>query len=235
MYWIYLTIFVLIVFAPEIIQREFFVLSEDDFEAVVIFLLGMIAFLLYLVKERELGRVVRDLLRTRRQANIASEDLQETYSYIGEMNRKIEVLRRLFLSLPETLDFFRKTPKEKEVYQSVFDALGTLSKAKSSLIRIVDIREKRTICDIADGKKFPCDHLSSEHLVNEKSRRFWLDGEVYVAASTNEIEGHRAFLLFPKNVNAIDDSEMIKVLASQALFLYFFSKRCTERERKDVV
>ncbi len=226
----------LIVFAPEIIRSEFYILSEDDFEALVIFLLGMVAFLLYLVKERQLGQVLRDLLRTKQEASIASEDLRETYSYIGEMNRKADVLRRLFLSLPETLDLFRKTPKEKkEAYRSVFDALKILSKTEASLLWIVDIRKKKTVCEISNGKRFSHDHLSPEHLVSEKSRRFLLDGKVYVAASVNEIEGCRAFLLFPKTINAIDDPEMIKVLASQALFLYFFSRRCAEHERNDVV
>jgi hypothetical protein len=149
MYWIYLIIFVLVVFAPEYVRHGYFFLGEEDAESVLIFCLNILAFLLYLAKERALGRIRGEQKQTQQEKKFISRDLEDSYSYIGELNRKFEILKRSVGALPGTLATFGRSARDDDLYHPILDAVKILSKTDSVALYFAHVGERR----ISSGKK----------------------------------------------------------------------------------
>src|SRR3990167_7553795 len=101
MYWIYLIIFILAIIVPQVVSIHIWFLREDDIESIIIFFVGMLGFFIYIAKEKALPRVFKEKLHFQKQANIITKDLSESYSYIGEMNRKFDIVKDLIFGLPQ--------------------------------------------------------------------------------------------------------------------------------------
>ena len=225
MYWIYLIIFVLVVFAPEYVRQGYFFLDQEDSEAVLIFFLSLIGFLFYLAKERALGKIKGEQQEIKREKKVISQDLENSYSYIGELNRKFEILKRSIGALPGTLALFGRTAKDEELYRPIIDAVKILSKADSVALYFVHTLNHRIEKVFFDGKRNIFSSITSESLLHEKTRRFWLEENCYHVASPRAADHFRSFIVFPKKKNDIDDHEIFKILASEALFLFCLVRR----------
>lgn len=228
MYWIYLALFILVVFSPEYIRQGYFFLGEDDLESVFIFFLSLLGFLIYLAKERALGKIQGEQQKIRREKTVISQDLESSYSYIGELNRKFEILKRSVGALPGTLAAFGRTAKDEELYRPILDAVKILSKADSVALYFVHTLDHRVEKICFDGKKSAFSDITGESLLHEKTRRFWLEDSCYRVASPRTVDHFRSFIVFPKKRNDIDDHEIFKILASEALFLFCLVRRGKE-------
>ncbi len=213
------------VFSPEYIRQGYFFLSEDDAESLFIFFLSLIGFLLYLAKERALRKIRGEQKKIRQEKNIIFKDLESSYSYIGELNRKFEILKRSVGALPGTLATFGRTAKDDELYQPILDAVKILSKADSVAIYFVHTTEHRIERSFVSGKKGVFSDITHESLLHEKVRHFWLENDHYRVASPKAVDHFRAFIVFPKKSNEFDDYEIFKILASEALFLFCLVRR----------
>lgn len=221
----YLVLFVLVVFAPEYIRHTYFFLGEEDAESVLIFLLSLTAFLLYLAKERALGKMLREKRRVSHEKTVISQDLEDSYSYIGELNRKFEILKRSVGALPGTLAAFGRSAQDEDLYRPILDAVKILSKANTVALYFVHTTDRRIDRVCFDGQKNGFSTITSETLLCEKTRRFWLYGDHYFVASPKIADSFRCFIVFPKKANDIDDHEIFKILASEALFLFCLVRR----------
>jgi hypothetical protein len=101
MYWIYLTLFVLAILTPQFIAREVGLLREEDVEALLIFCFGAFGFMIYLAKEKTLLKLIREKLHLEKQTSLITRDLSDSYSYIGEMNRKLDIVQDFIFDLPK--------------------------------------------------------------------------------------------------------------------------------------
>ncbi len=233
MYWIYLVLFVLVVFAPEYIHHGYFFLGEEDAESVLIFFLALIGFLLYLGKERALSRIRKEQRVVSREKTIISQDLENSYSYIGELNRKFEILKRSVGSLPGTLAVFGRSEQDEDLYRPILDAVKILSKSDSVALYFVHMGERHIERICIDGRRNVFSGVTEEVLLLEKTRRFWQEGDRYFAASPKLADHFRCFVVFPKKANEIDDPEIFKILASEALFLFCLVKRGKYMKQKN--
>ncbi len=218
MYWIYLAIFVAVVFTPLYIQNDQMFLGEEEFEALVIFSLGVLGFVLYLAKENALLRMIKEKLLLQKQTNIITRDLSDSYSYIGEMNRKFDIVKNLAFHLPEAVSQAPETGS-KDFYAALLEAVGMLAKTGSISLRFVNTKERRIEEKIEEGGVPEFEPFTAKKLLGEK-KLFWEEGECIVARSPREACGVHAYLVFLKKVNAVEDAEIFKILASEALFLY---------------
>ena len=225
MYWIYLTLFVFMVFAPKYVLHGYFFLGEEDIESLLIFFFSLSGFLLYLAKERALGKIRLEQQKIKREKKVIFQDLESSYSYIGELNRKFEILKRSVGALPGTLSAFGRTARDEELYRPILDAVKILSKAESVALYFVHTREHRIEKVFIDGKKNSFSNITGESLLHEKSRRFWLEDDSYFAASPTAVDHFRSFIVFPKKANDLDDHEIFKILSSEALFLFCLVRR----------
>lgn len=216
MYWIYLALFVLIVLIPKIINGDRLFLVEDDQESLLIFFVGAIGLLIYLWKENQLRFQLREKVKLQKETSRVSRDLADSYSYIAEINRKMEIVKNIALGLPETAAI---TPDRiKEVYESIMEALALLGKTDVFFLCVVDIRsgvvEKKF--DVR-GKRCPV--LKYQELA-KRTETVIREGDYCIIRSPRRVKGRLAFVVLRKKTGIVEDPEIFKALAAQALFLF---------------
>lgn len=218
MYWIYLAIFILIVLTPKAIQEGIIFFREEDVEALIIFCFGLLAFVLYLAKEKALLRIFQEKLHLQKRTNIITKDLSDSYSYIGEMNRKFDIVKELIFHLPkDTADTLTK--KEPETFRSILEAVKLLAKTDMVSLRFVNAKTKEIekVLENGHGKAFVS--FDAKTLLASK-KTFWEEETCAIVRSPLQAKGIAAYIVFFKTSNHIEDADVFKILASQALLLF---------------
>lgn len=219
MYWIYLALFVLVILTPHFIVGERLFLREEDFESLLIFCFGTFGFMIYLAKEKTLLRVFREKLHLQKQTNIITRDLSDSYSYIGEMNRKLDIVRDLIFDLPK-MTAAALGKKNDSLYASLLQTVSLLSKTDRVVLCFVDTKKKSIVAIVEKSTKHSfAPHLDAEKLLAD-GKFFWEEQDYAVVRSPRQAKGAAAFLIFAKAQNHIEDSDVFKILVSQALLLY---------------
>lgn len=232
MYWFYLLIFILAVLVPDMIRTDFYFLSETRLEELLIFLLGMAGFLIFAFKEHQLFIQEEEKAKSQRRLKQTAKDLVDSYSYIGEVNRKMDILMQVGLGLSDRSEINKK--KEREIYYTIIDASNSLMKARCSHLRFVDIEISRTKKEISTGSE--CHNMKNSELiemgsdVNIKKKNGYL-----VASSFKQIDDVKGYLIVEGysdlEAENMNNQEILKFLATQALFLYAYVSR-EERENR---
>ena len=224
MYWIFAVLFAIAVLIPDIIREDISLLAEERAEEVIIFILGSIAFLTFIRNERKIAFQKKEKEQAQKKMSQTVKDLVDSYSYIGEVNRKMDILMGVALGLTERSTLDKK--KEKEIYESIVTAANFLLKANCAMIRFINLKTNRTEKEI----KIPeCANLSianndlikmNEH-VNVKKQN-----GLFIVSSPQTINNIKSYLIIdgydaqeegkPKN------TEILKLFASQAIFLYAY-------------
>lgn len=223
MYWIFLILFIIAVLIPDIIRGPIYFLAEERAEEVAIFFMGVIGFLVFMRNEYKLSLQKKEKEKEEKRMKQTVKDLVESYSYIGEVNRKMDILMSIALGLSDRSVLNKN--REKEIYESIVSAGNFLLKADCSYLRFVDQRNSKNLKEVKlDKRKNP---VKNEELtgmgenINVKKC-----GECIAISSPQKINNIKSYLIIcgydeeevanPKNM------EILKVFASQALFLYSY-------------
>ena len=222
--FLYLVFFVLAVLSPSLYERGYFGLSEQALEQATIFLFGMAGILTFTWYERHVERREAEAKKIETDIQRTKADLLESYNYIGSVNRKIELLKRLANDTSLTLVDRKRLPREllQAIAQNALMAVG----AESVLIRIMDRSTLRTEAEIqADSKQKQVfrvpnrelkaideSHVSHAFLLTEDKR------DVLAVPSDAYTPNSKAYLLLflpTQHIPEIDIS-LLKVLVNQA-------------------
>ncbi len=224
MYWICLVLFILAVFTPDIIQRDFSFIAEEKAEELIIFILGALTFLIFLQKEKQLFAKTKEKTKIQREASLASKDLADTYSYIGEINRKVDILKDIALGITEGPGLIAE--KELEIYRSIIRAVQMFSKSDHVSLKFINIKTNETLKEIKSSRRARCDVLNGRMV--QENKTFIETESAFFIQSPKPIDNITVCVAIKKrNKNQkIEDLELIKALASQALFLFTFSRGC---------
>ena len=222
MYWLYLIIFTLIVFVPTAIQDGFYVFDKAQTQEFTILILGSLGFLAFLVQEKRLKKNIAEKSSIQRKVNSITKDLTQSYSYIGEVNRKLDILENITLSHPESL--YLTTKKQKEIYDSTMQAIGIITKSDNFVLRFSNMKTNELLREIKNLPfapfSFSCKHL-------DPKAQFMESDEFMAVISPKDIDDVVACIIIKKKSPAqkIEDLEMLRILASQALFIFMFINR----------
>jgi hypothetical protein len=229
MYWLFLVIFIITVLVPDIIRTNFYAVSETRLEEVLIFLMGAIAFAIFLKNEQQLVFHKREKEKDKKKIEQTVKDLVESYSYIGEVNRKMDLLMNTALGLSTRSSL--SASHENETYKSIVSATTFLLKADSATLRFLDTKKLKTKKEFhseksgGNIKNSTLIELEKDPESEENSNV--IKHENYLIISSNQrINEIKSYLIIsgfdqqeeenPKNL------EILKVFASQALFLYSY-------------
>lgn len=221
MYWLYLIIFVIAVLSPDIIKGGFYFLSEKRAEELLIFLLGTTGFIFFMWQEHQLSVQKKEKNLDKKKINQTIKDLVESYSYIGEVNRKMDILMNISLGLTEKSNLSKN--KEAEIYHTIIDAAKFLMKADCALLKFINM-ESRSLEKEIKMKNCSCS-INKEILMTmqetggaEKIEKF------LVTKSHQKIKNVRCYLIVSDYEEQEDKTmEMLRVLASQALFVFSYA------------
>lgn len=229
MYWIYLVLFIIIILTPKVIQEGIWFFREEDVEALIIFCFGLFGFVLYLVKEKALIRIIQEKLHLQKRANIISKDLSNSYSYIGGINRKFDIVKSFIFHLPK--DMTETLVKKKaETFRSIIEAAKLLAKTDAVSVRFVNVRKKEIERILDDGQSKTFAVFDAKKLLLNK-QTFWEEDGFAVARSPLQAKDIVAYIIFHKTSNWVDDVDIFQILASQALLLFCINKYgITEKE-----
>lgn len=232
MYLVYLALFLFAVLTPEVVTGSILFVPEELIESVLVFLFGSTGFFIYFAKEKALIRHIREKLQLQQEKHDITRDLSDSYSYIGETNRKMDVLKELVVSLPVVLDRIRKKEK-KSVYDGLSKAIMLFSKTDSFSLRIVDCERKRVEREVHEGNSDLCSSFDVDALLGSRRLSWEMDGCVIVR-SPSSVGRYVAYLIFGKSANRIDDSEIFQAFAADGLALFFLEKSRDEYFSKNI-
>jgi len=222
MYWIYIIIFILAVLTPEIVNRDVGPIGQERIEGLVIFGLGIISFLVLLLKERQLSKSRNEKTKIQNEANKFFKDLKDSYSYIGEINRKLDILKNIALGLPE--NSLLTPSKEKEIYDSIIEAVRTLGKTSDFSIRFINMTSNNIEKEIKGKNNFSA-NIKNNMFTNNENCVAEVDKHMIIC-SPRSIDNISAWIVIAKKKNQISENiEILKALASQSLFLFAFSRK----------
>lgn len=228
MYWIYLAIFVLVILTPKLILDGRSIFREEDIESFLIFCFGAFGFMLYLAKEKALLRVFREKLHLQKQTNLITRDLSDSYSYIGEMNRKLDIVKEFIFRLPQTTaQVFHDG--QGNIYTPLLEAVSQLAKTDHVVVCFVDIKKKITMKTLWKSRPESLPLLLKPEKLLAAKKFFWEEEEWIIVRSPKQARGVTAFLFFAKTRNHIEDEEVFRILVAEALLLYSVDRSVMEK------
>lgn len=237
MYWIFLIIFIITVLVPDIVRTNFGIISETRLEEILIFFMGAMALAIFIKNEQQLLFHKKEKEKDKKKIEQTVKDLVESYSYIGEVNRKMDLLMNTALGLSDRSVLSKA--HEKETYQSIVSATSFLLKSDFTSLRFVDMKNIKTKQEFRSensGRTIK-NNLLAEMKDNINVKK---DNDCLIISSNQKINDIKSYLIIrgfdekeesnPKNI------EILKVFASQALFLYSYThnepKNCPPCETK---
>ena len=223
MYWIYFVIFIVAVLVPDIVHRGAYSFSENNVEEIFIFLLGITGFILFVIKERQASVQKEEREKGLRQLERASKDLIESYSYIGEVNRKMDILLQISLGLMDRSVLDKR--KEKEIYNAIINAASFIMKAECACLKFINIKSDR-IEKESKANECRCNFKNSELFELDEEIHAFKRKDFLIITSRETIKGIKSYLLVKgydeKEERVPNNTGIIKALASQALFIYAY-------------
>ncbi|KAA0206906.1 hypothetical protein EDM68_01090 [Candidatus Uhrbacteria bacterium] len=223
---IYLVFFVLAVLSPSIHTRDLFGLTETQLEELTIFIFGIAGLLTFATYERLMER--RELERERVDADYGrvKRELIESYTYIGSMNRKIELLKKV---ANEASLATEQGKHQKDLFQAVAQNACAAVGADAALIRFVNPEPIRTEGEFLHATTSEVQFkIPNKDLIqlkqNNTSHAFVRseDGREILVVPSDHKEHGRAYILLTLDSEQIQelDVPLLKVFANQAEMLY---------------
>ena len=219
MYWLYLIVFTFIVFIPTAVQHGFYGFSVVQTQEIITLIFGTFAMIVFLVQEKMLKKNLAEKSAIRKKTNRITKDLTQSYSYIGEINRKLDILEQIILSYPESIKLTVK--KQKAMYDSILEAIRLLGKSDEFSLRFINILTKEVLKEV---KSFPYLALNFSCKNMDAVIQAFESDEFVMITSPKAIDNIVACILIRKKTpnHKIDDFEILKTIASQSLFFFMF-------------
>ena len=172
--------------------------------------------------EKMMNANMKEKSKFQKQVTRMTKDLTQSYSYIGEINRKLDILENIAIAYPENSN--DSTKKQTEIYDSIMGAIQIFGKSDEFSLRFL---QKPKMDIIKEIKSFP--DLSINFSTKFcRENKCYSDKEGYiVVTSPKTIDNIFSCIVIKKNQSSshIDDLEMMKTLAAQALFLFVFMRK----------
>lgn len=223
---VYLALFVLAVLSPSIHTRSLLGFSETQLEELTIFIFGLAGLLTFALYERLMERREKEREEARLDFQRAQQELIESYAYIGSINRKIELLKRLANDTSTTL---MDETAPKDLYQALTVNACSALGAEAALLRFVDTGKLRTEGEFIYGTRSnPSFRVANKDLRALRERgdshafvRSEDGKDILVVPSDKSVDGkaHFLFLLDRESIPELDVS-LIKIFANQAEMLH---------------
>lgn len=229
---VYLMCFALAVFAPTLHSQGRFGLSEVAIEELTIFFAGCIGLWMFVSYSKIVEEETDKQHKTISDHEKTKRELMESYAYIGTVNRKLELLKKV--SNQTSLNFAKGRGWTKDLLQSLVTHAESSIGAQTCLLRVVDVSNLRTVSEHqhTTGTQFIF-KVSNRDLqaVPERgaSHAFIAgdDGKEILVVPSEGPGPMKAFLLFILDETRIPevDASLLRVFANQAELIHRFTQQ----------
>ncbi len=225
---VYLAFFVLAVLSPSLYTRSFFGVSEITLEELTIFTFGIAGLMTFTFYERYMERREKEQEYVQNEYQRAKAELMESYAYIGSINRKIELLKKLAQDTSSNLGEGKRLPKE--LFHSLAANACAAAGADVGLLRFIELDRLRTGGEFAHDPEVGFPFRISNRALREVHEQ-GLPHTVLKSEDQQDIlvvpsdQGHgpwKAYLLLhPLQMSLADvDTSLLKIFVNQAEVLY---------------
>ncbi|OGL87607.1 hypothetical protein A3I42_03700 [Candidatus Uhrbacteria bacterium RIFCSPLOWO2_02_FULL_49_11] len=215
---VYFLLFLGLVVLPHFIVRDILFLPQAYAQSLGSLVLVCIGLLLYYLHEWDLRRMEKKL-------EVSTDKLNNAYTYLGTVNRRLPLLKNV------TTDLLRKSDPEKNKKKEVFESLlatvvTSLIHADWGMFRFIDVGNTNTV------REYIYTHKNYVLLKTEIGNQDMLDmrgstghvhelQDLYVLHTSDATTSLPCFLIFPKGGNNIDDVlPVIQSIVDQAQLFY---------------
>ena len=230
MFWLYLIIFSTIVFVPYFIDNPWHGLTEDQTESLVIFVLALGALFLYVASENKFLKQLREKITAQHKHSNTTKDLSESYSYIGIVNRKLDLLKSIILNIPSADEFTEE--RQKEMYSSICEALTVVNGDDNYILRFIDMKSCTTLLELKGDDNYNPFVDNKQLCVVANKEMIDVNDDCIATACPRDIDCVRVYIVLRKNTHVKEDPDYIKTIASQALLIYSLAQKQEQAKMK---
>lgn len=219
MYWIYLIIFTVTVFVPTFITDGFYTFNRAQAQELVILLLGSLCFTLFLMMEKRLKKNIKEKNKYQSQIGNMTRDLKNSYSYIGESNRKLDILENISLNYPDSVKMTQKSRLGS--YASIMEAIRVFGKSEDFVLKFSSYPDFKILQEIKSKQEIKSHFSLKDHA---RGINYIESDDFIVVISPKVIDKIFCYIVIKKNTPSqkIEDVELMKTIATQALFIFMF-------------
>jgi len=223
MYWLLLITFMIAVILPEIVTGNLPFIRSEVIESIGILILGIFALIIFVRNEKKIKAERLENIKYRKQLDQSIKDLADSYSYIGEVNRKMDILMNVALGFADRS--LGDKSAEEEIYSSIANTAKFIMKGDNASLIFYDYSQNR-ICK----EKFTSGGNSlsnrSELTSMKKDETLKKIKDRIIIASSHVVKNIRSFIIvdgyLEDEERSVSNIEILKVLASQSLFIYSY-------------
>ena len=216
---VYLVLIIMLVILPFFITAPVLFFPESHAEALTILIILGLVYLVHLydvrMKEKEKKSLEKEL-------EISMEKLNESFRYIGMVNRRLPLLRNLTTEL-----LSKSNGKNKIVFEELLAiATSTIAKSDWGMFRFIKMSEQSTekeFCYTSRNYILLKTKVGNKDLVEmvNSSENIKRIGDLYVMRTTDKKEKIQCFLIFPEGENKIDSEySVLQAIVDQAQLFY---------------
>lgn len=226
---VYLVLFVMAVFAPSIVNRDYFGIPEQHVEEFLIFVFGLTGITIFMLYERLMEKKEKEEKEMRDAWENAKRELVSSYKYIGSLNRQMDMLKKL--TNDTSVSIMEQDRLGKDLLQSLATAAAANVGGKAATLRFVHLEKLRTEREIhsssGNGNGNAVSVANKELKRAHEERKTFLhlngDGRSLLIVPSDKRQGDvKAFLILqaapPENEEF--DPSVLKVFANQAELVY---------------
>ncbi len=212
MFFIYLGIFIIIVTTPFLITNSFWIFTEDETEALLLLIAGVASFAIYRLRDYQVFQTIREKMRLQKSVVQAQKELSESYSYIGQANRRTDIMYEIFSDLSHM-----ETTSSDE---ALLHAMESLPYTEDFCFRFIDPKKKKSHHRISATQHFK--HLPDELFCKENISRSYQNKDILFVYSETKDKSLRTCIALPYSEKAENDIDFFKALTAYFTMVYMF-------------
>jgi len=221
------------VLTPRIVREGYYLssLGQEATEMTLIFVFGLIGLILYNWNDVRLKRLSKERQECIRSISNTNKDLTFSYTYIGTLNRKLEILKEMILTIFRELSSEHK--KSKKLYASLVQSIALFADCQDILVGFYGKKSGRVMYEVsAQSETF--EKIEREFCITKNTNTSVIHQEGCVIVKTNQsMKGVSSYCIIKRNNIKDQDIELIKALLFQGMFL-FISLGDNEKQEKKI-
>ncbi len=212
MFFIYLGLFISMVATPFIVQKGTWIFSEDEVEAIILLIAGVMSFVIYRLRDYQIFKYIRDRIKLQKSVVRAQKELSESYSYIGQVNRRTDIMYEIFSDLSHI--------EATSSTDAVLHAMDSLPYTDDFCLRFINLEKKTAYHSISATKHFK--HFPDEFFCEENLSRSYRKKDVLFIYSEMKDRNLRTCVALPYSEKAQNDIDFFKALTAYFTMVYIF-------------
>ena len=222
----YVLLFLALVLQPHFIQGHMFSIPEAYAQSIAIIILLEIWYLIHSLHRREIQKEQEKRTQAEAELHFSSEKLNDSYRYIGSVNRRLTLLPSVTSNLLEQSKEDKKSKKVvfEELLATAVTTLAHASRGSFRFIQMSDARTEQEFKYAVEEANVSIDQYSNQDMIrsreNSSERIFGLNGLSVLPTSDREAPV-QCFFIFDTSESPLKEQEAtLQAIVDQAQLFY---------------